>query len=70
MDIRVYQLFVQKRNITNRRTSGFKMRLPGLLRFKSNERFAAREKRKTLSGQRSEEIVLRSDQILFRFLSR
>ena len=46
------------------------MRLPGLLRFKSNERFAAREKSKTLSGQRSEEIVLRSDQILFRFLSR
>jgi hypothetical protein len=58
-----YELFVQKRSITNRRTSRFKMRLPGLLRFKSNERFAARPKMKTLPAPRS-------DQILFRFLSR
>src|SRR5262245_48262111 len=36
-----YSLFAQKRSITNRRTSKFKMRLRGLLHFKSNERFAA-----------------------------
>jgi hypothetical protein len=65
-----YELFVQKRSIANRSTSRIKMRLPGLLRFKSNERFAAREKRETLSARRSEKIVLRFDQILFRVLSR
>jgi hypothetical protein len=66
---RVYELLVQKRSITNRRTSRFKMRFPGLLRFKSNDRFAAARRGKFYRS-RPEEIVLRANQILVRFLSR
>jgi|RhiMetStandDraft_8_1073273.scaffolds.fasta_scaffold05082_1 hypothetical protein len=66
---RVYELLVQKRSITNRRTSRFKMRFPGLLRFKSNERFAAAQEENS-TRSRPEEIVLRPNQILVRFLSR